>query len=479
MINLLPTPKKYEIDTDIVFSIKPVITGDDALWSDGIEVFKEAFFKINEIEIGDGIGGIEIKRDSSLSKEKYVIDCNESISVSASDKEGFLYALASLFQLINVKDGILTCPQLHVEDYPEKDFRGFMIDLGRLWHPFDKLLRFVDLCFIYKIKYLHLHFMDDNLYTLPSKLFPKLSTKGKSYTFDEIAYLNEYAQKRGIALIPEIEGPGHATPFNEAYPEIFANKIVGEVAEQGLTEFGAVIDDKSLFCPGSQKCMEAVDALIGEICEMFPDTPYIHIGGDEAKEDYWEKCIECQRYMRENDIADVHELYCDYIGRVSNMVLSRGKTPIVWEGFSKKGAERVPKETIVIAWESYYHTATDLLEEGFKVINCTWQPLYIVKSIEQRWDALDIMKWNVYNWQHWWENSEATLNPINVTPTEDVIGGLICSWELTYEQEINFVMENLIALSERTWNVKRKLNDREFIHIHRNLLDKAARLLLY
>ena len=50
---------------------------------------------------------------------------------------------------------------------------------------------------------------------------------------------------------------------------------------------------------------------------------------------------------------------------------------------------------------------------------------------------------------------------------------------VTYEQEINFVMENLIALSERTWNVKRKLNDREFIHIHRNLLDKAARLLLY
>lgn len=478
MLNLLPTPKTFSYDEDITFKIKPAIIGDNPLWNDGIEVFKTAFLKINEIDLLEQNGGIEIKTDNGLPEEKYVIECDEKITVYASSVQGLLYALASVLQLLNVKNGIISCSKLRIEDYPEKDFRGLMVDLGILWHPFDKLLRFVDLCFLYKIKYLHLHFVDLNLYTLPSKSFPKLPTEGKSYSFEEIRFLNDYAKKRSVILVPELEGPGHANPFNDAYPEIFSNKIAGEVRRQELTEFGVSLGEKTVLCPGSQKCMDAVETLIGEVCEMFPDTPYIHIGGDEAKSDYWEKCEDCQRYIKENNLENADELYSDYIARVAKMVISRGKTPIVWEGFSKKGVKKIPKETVVMAWESYYHLPNDLLDEGFKVINASWQPLYIVPSLRQRWGALDIMNWNVYNWQHWWEKSKATLNPINLTPTGNVLGALLCSWEFTYEQEINMIMENASALSERTWNVKRLCSDDEFIPKHRRLLDISGKLIL-
>ena len=142
-----------------------------------------------------------------------------------------------------------------------------------------------------------------------------------------------------------------------------------------------------------------------------------------------------------------------------------------------KGAERIPRETVVIAWESHYHLPEDLLREGFQIINASWQPLYVVASLVRRWYAKDILQWNVYNWQHWWSESAATFNPINVTPTENLLGAEICAWGCTFEQEIGLVMENLAALTERTWNVKRKSDLNEMLENMEQLLSLASNLI--
>ncbi len=233
----------------------------------------------------------------------------------------------------------------------------------------------------------------------------------------------------------------------------------------------------SLICAGKESAMCAIYTLLQEICEMFPNSPFIHIGGDEADIKLWNECSVCREYMKQKNIGDEYELYSEFIARVAKLVLQLGKTPIVWEGFPKQGEKMIPRETIVMAWESHYHMPYDLIDEGFKIINCSWQPLYIVNSLEQRWNPLDIMRWNVYNWQHWWSESEAYLNPVNIAPTENVLGAQLCAWESTYEQEINFIMENLAALSERTWNVKRVCCDDEFKTKHKKLMQIVARLI--
>ena len=73
--------------------------------------------------------------------------------------------------------------------------------------------------------------MDTQSYTLPSAKFPKMSTAGRHYSFDEIKKLNEYAAVRGIELIPEIEFPGHSKSMVTAYPELFGNTPDGERVE--------------------------------------------------------------------------------------------------------------------------------------------------------------------------------------------------------------------------------------------------------
>ena len=106
-------------------------------------------------------------------------------------------------------------------DAPDCSYRGMMVDLARNWHDFTYLISYVDMCYYYKISVLHLHFTDDQSYTLPSKRFPKLSTKGRSYTPEQIEALNQYAEARGIQLMPEIDVPGHCISFQKEYPDIF------------------------------------------------------------------------------------------------------------------------------------------------------------------------------------------------------------------------------------------------------------------
>ncbi len=476
MINLVPTPKKAEKRSDKKFSVLPKIYSHHGEFEKYLSLFKEMFYLANEIEFSNDLGGIELFCDKNLPRGKYTIDSGEVIKVYASEDEGILYALSSLIQLIDMTDGPET-GDYFIEDYPEKSYRSMMIDLGRQWHPFSKLLKYVDLCFLYKIKFLNIHFADTNLYTLPSKVFPKLSSKGKHYSFSEIETLNTYAKERGIILVPEFECPGHAPILNQNYPEVFSDVFETESGTALYTEVGVKIETEELVCAGSEKSRNATKALLKEILDMFPDSPYINIGGDEANINQWNDCKVCREYMKSHGLKDEKELYCDYVADITKYVLSLGRTPIVWEGFPKEGCHMVPKETIVIAWESHYHMAYDLLDAGFRIINASWQPLYIVPSTRERWNSDDILNWNVYNWQHFWSESEAFLNPINVAPTEKVLGGMLCVWEMTFEQEIAFVMENLSALSERLWTVKRVCSSDEFRQKQRHLLTKASRII--
>lgn len=480
MIALLPTPKKYETLDEGLHAVLPTLFCAVADWTDVAEMLVgsvEKIFSVRLTKVDCDAAGIRILKNPSLAENAYTLDSsNGCLTLSASSREGISYAVASALLLLQGKDGALALQALSIEDYPEKDYRAFMVDMGIVWHPFDKLLKYVDLCFLYKIKYLHLHVADNDIYCLPSRAFPKLNEAGKCYTYDEIAALNRYARARGVVLIPEFECPGHAVILNRHYPEVFGNHAEGELGKF-YNELGAEMDTRSLICAGSERSFEGVKTLIGEMAELFPESPYLHIGGDEASHKWWDQCRDCRAYMQANNIPDTHALYGEYVGRVAKYVLSLGRTPIVWEGFSKDSAHYVPKETVVIAWESHYQLPHELLENGFRIVNASWQPTYFVTSLRRRWTPEDLMNWNLYNWQHWWPKSAATEHPIQLDPTEDVLGASLCSWGLTYEWHITRLLENFPAFAERTWTTERKLSNDDYRNIYRKIEGKAPTLI--
>ena len=461
--HLIPAPKKLEV-LDGTLTLKSAIYTDYEDFTPLADTMCECVNTLFNITLKRENGGIILEYSKELPTNVYILDSTgENLVLKASSYEAMAHALATALQAVTKDGERLAIERCTIEDYPEKEYRALMVDLARQWHSAASVNRYIDVCFMLKMKYLHLHFIDDQSYTLPSRAFPKLPTPGRCYTYEEIAAMREYARSRGITIIPEFEAPGHAKMLNTTYPEIFANNLPGGVgAPEIKTEMGETIRAHSIICAGSRAANDAIRTLLTEICEMFPDTPYIHIGGDEANYKVWGYCETCKKYMAENNIADAHELYSEFVGRCARMVFDLGKTPIVWEGFPKSGTHHIPKETIVIAWESHYHLAPDLLEEGFKIINASWEPMYIVPDITKKWGTEEIINWGIYNWQHWYKVSAAYEHPISVEPTENVLGAQICSWESIYELEINKIIVNLCGLSERVWTTLGKVDSEDF-----------------
>ena len=436
-----------------------------------VETFVEYAKKLNGIDFEIADGGIELWRDTTLDPGQYrIISVDGKVELSAFDDDGITSGLATLHQMMSANDEIILFPACTVTDKPDCGYRALMIDLARKWHTVEEITDYIDLCYLYKIKFIHLHFTDSQGYTLPSDIFPKLPTPGKSYTKSDIEYLNEYAKKRNIEIIPELDIPGHSAKAKAAYPELFEHSPIEGVC------------DEHVLCIGKPHLLENLKRLITEIMEMFPNSRYFHIGGDEANFDTCLNCRDCLAYMQELGLDSVKALYTRFIKDVTEMVLSLGRTPIVWEGFPKEGAEMLSRGIIVTAWESLYHLPNELIDEGFTVTNSSWLPLYIVPPTHKhvaggRWFPEDILDWNIYTWRNWWKKSFAAEKPIVVEPTDKVIGGTLCAWECTYDEDIIPVLENLAAFSERLWNARSCAPNEDTIPAIKKLWELSRKLI--
>ncbi len=475
-VQIFPSPKTV-LGNGEEYELKLNVISKHSAFDQKAELLGLCFNKMYDMNPENGEGGIELCFDETIEKGAYKIVSDKKMCLYASDEEGMGYAVASVLLLVNVKKGVAYSQKMTIEDYADKWYRAFMISMVQGGMSLAKIKNIVDVCFIFKVNHLHLHLCNNTYYCYPSKVLPNLPTPESAFTFEQIEELNAYAKTRGVILVPELDLPGHAAAFTTRCPEIFANQYEGGEDRVMYSEAGALISGDELICVGSKKSREYVYKIIDEICEMFPDSPYIHLGGDEADIEAWDNCPVCREYRKEENIEDVHELYSEFIGKMCTHVLENGRTPIVWEGFPQKGVERVPKETIVCAWECYYHQPEDLLDAGFRIINGSWQPLYIVQSQTERWTPLDIMKWDVYNLQHFWSESRAYLNPVHLAPTDKVLGGQISSWGCFYELCMGRAIENLPAMCERLWTVERVCSDADFNKKHTNVVMKAAKLI--
>lgn len=423
--------------------LQPQITGPG--WLDQVNAFKQyAREKVN-VDFSAGSNGIRLHGNPALPAEGYrLVATPQGVDVYASSGKGMHHALAALLAHFAVEDGRLSIPPMHITAAPDCAYRGLMVDLARQKHPLPYLLRYIDLCWQNRASHLQLHFTDDQSFTLPLDCYPNLGTEGRTYTRDEIVFLNEYALRRGVTLVPEMDIPGHTAQFFAKYPEIFGTSGV---------------------LPACDEVFDALRRLYAEVKALFPYSPWIHIGGDEAAIAHWEECPRTQAYMQEHHIADLEEMYAEYIRIVTEMIFDLGCTPVVWEGFGKAYNDRISRDVIVIAWESYYQPAYDLAQAGFTLINCSWKPLYIVTP-DTHWTPEEIQVWHPHKWQHWWEKSAAYPDGYTIAEDYPVLGGQLCAWgdglvsytdiDKACTDELALIEERLPALCARTWGASWK-----------------------
>ncbi|MDE7411459.1 MAG: family 20 glycosylhydrolase [Paramuribaculum sp.] len=296
---------------------------------------------------------------TGVSTEGYIMDITpKGITITAKTETGAFYAVQSLLQLTH--DGEvrrLQCAE--VKDTPRFSYRGMHFDVSRHFRSVDFLKKQIDAMAQLKMNNMHLHLTDGAGWRMPVDAYPRLTqfaawrpqrtwqdwrnagtfycesdfpgASGGFYSKDELRELVDYASRRHIRVIPEIEMPGHSEEVLAAYPELSCS---GQPYKN------------SDFCPGKEATFAFLEKVIDEVIDVFP-SEYIHIGGDEASKDAWKTCPDCQRRMKEEGIVDVDGLQSYLIKRMEKYINSHGRQIIGWDEILQGG---VAPGATVMSW---------------------------------------------------------------------------------------------------------------------------------
>jgi hexosaminidase len=372
-----------------------------------MEVLKTATLPPNERVIS-----LELNKtpDKVLGNEGYVLEVLENqIKMTANKPAGLFYAMQSLRQMLppmveNKEMGLPYAPIMgcKITDYPRFGWRGLMLDVSRHFFSKDEVKQYIDMMARYKFNILHWHLTDDNGWRIEIKSLPKLTevgawrveraghygerpdpkpdekaTYGGFYTQEDIKEVVKYAAERQIAIVPEIDVPGHSMAALAAYPELSCRKETKYVNPgtkfsewYGNGTFKMLIENT--LNPADEKVYEFLDKVFGEVAKLFPHR-YIHIGGDESYHGYWEEDKGCQELMKKKNLKNGHELQSYFMKRLEKIILSKGKKMMGWDEILEGG---LAPEAAVMSWRGM-KGGIEAAKQGHEVVMTPTQFCYL------------------------------------------------------------------------------------------------------
>jgi len=387
---------------------------------------------------------IVLQLDPALKGEAYTLEVADGAIVKGGTYQSVASGTVTLLQSLMSANGVLGIPRLKIADEPFYAYRGALIDLARKYHSPGGIEQVIELCRMYKVRYLQLHLSDDHLFMFPSTKFPHLGKSNQEfarfepgsmphvvpYKLDVLKGLERYAKERGVYLVPELDLPGHSGRLIADAQDVF-----------GLPGNGSTVNI------ANPKTMEALTVLMNEVMDVFQSTPYVHLGADEVGLGGLDQTPEYKQAEAKLGIKSVHDLYCKFIVDMHAVVAKRGKKAIVWEeAWNPGGAYPLPKDAIVMSW-THGRNPTDIAKAGYQVINASWTPLYIVRGDKRPLDFLFNWKVPMFGQGHLGNDSFTTL-----TDAKELIGTQLCSWENAENIEIQGLRDRLALVAEKAWN---------------------------
>ena len=457
------------------------------------------------VNYGSPIGslkGIYFLKDATLAPEEYKIEvASRAVKVTAADHNGFLYAIATLRQMLPTEvfagqqvKGSVTIPCCTIQDKPRFGYRGIMLDCARHFFPVDVVKKWLDVCAMYKINRFHWHLTEDQGWRLEIKKYPLLTEVGSFragtqtttdrskhdgkryggyYTQEQVREVVAYAEKLGITVIPELDLPGHMLGALASYPWLGCTGGPYQV----WTRWG-VCDQ--VLCVGKESTFEFLFNVLDEICELFP-SEYIHIGGDECPKKEWDKCPICQAKMDELGlVADEkgtrgQKLQNYVTKRVQEHLAAKGRKIIGWDEILE--GELGPGAT-VMSWRGT-KGGEKASAMGFDVIMSPTTYCYLDYKQGVREDDLAIgagyPKKSDYDAKNLY--SYEPLAGIQAGAEKHILGVQANMWTewIHNDPELFYMLiPRLQALSEVQWTQPEK---RSYEHLEQKLKDKHFKIM--
>lgn len=501
-INIVPKPKSVQLTRGLPFEFnyktKIVATDEGSRQLAGYlndYLLKFHGFKIEYTDKLQKKNAIVFERLSAQgnipSDEDYSLNVTkETIKIGARGDAGLFYGLQSFLQLLltKIEKGKARIPAVEIADQPRFKYRGMHLDVSRHFMPIEFVKKFIDLMSQYKLNQFHWHLTDDQGWRIEIKKHPKLTEIGSKrkesqagpytttfrgdgipiegfYTQEQIRDVVKYAKARHINVIPEIELPGHASAALAAYPELGAG--CKENYEYKVQQTWGIF--KEVFCP-TDKTFKFLEDVLSETISLFPDSPYIHIGGDEVLKDHWKESAFVQELKKRENLKDEHEVQSYFIRRMEKFVNSKGKIIIGWDEILEGG---LAPNAVVMSWRgekggieaakakhNVIMTPTNFLYFDYGQGDPKYEPLNIGNQVSLE---------TVYNY-----------NPVPKELTADeakyILGAQANIWTeyLKKPESVEYMMlPRMLALSEVVWS---PLESKNFADFKTRLPNQFARL---
>ncbi|MDN5213647.1 family 20 glycosylhydrolase [Fulvivirgaceae bacterium BMA12] len=299
----------------------------------------------------------------------------DGVNVKSVSPRGLYYGMQTLLQLLPAEveskskvAGIdWDIPSVEIMDKPRFKWRGMHLDVCRHFLSVDFIKKQLDVMALYKLNTFHWHLTEDQGWRIEIKKYPKLTEigsirldEGKEYggyyTQEEIKEVVAYAAERFIDVVPEIELPGHSLAALTGYPALSCAGGPFEVRNVWGVE-------PDIFCAGQEETFGFLEDVIDEVTQLFP-YEYFHIGGDEAPKDRWKTCSKCQRRIKQEGLADEHELQSYFIKRAETILQKRNKKLIGWDEILEGG---LAPTAAVMSWRGE-KGGIEAAEQGHDVV---------------------------------------------------------------------------------------------------------------
>ncbi|WP_316831334.1 beta-N-acetylhexosaminidase [Pedobacter aquatilis] len=439
---------------------------------------------------------LNTQEDAQLGNEGYKLNVNPTqIVITANKPAGIFWGAQSLIQLFPaeieskelIKDTKWKLPCVDVTDYPKLGWRGLMFDVARHFFTKDEVKHFIDDMVRYKFNLLHLHLADDEGWRIEIKGLPKLTevgawsvkkvgtfgdftpptpdeprTYGGFYTQEDIKELVQYAQERFVNIMPEIDVPGHSLAIIASYPELSCTpEAVNYKVRSGekIMDWSrgapptALVDNN--LCPANEKVYSFLDTVITQIAKLFP-FEYIHMGGDEAAHNFWEKNDQVKALMQREGLKTIPQVQAYFEKRVEQIVVSKGKKFMGWDEILDGG---VSPTASVMSWRG--------MKYGIQAAN----DKHNVVMSPTEFAYLDYMQADVTTEPRVYAslrlNKAYQFNPVPAgVNAQYVIGGQANLWTeqiFTFRQVQYMVWPRAFAISESVWSPIEKKNWTNFV----------------
>ena len=465
--DIIPAPKAYE-EMPGAFRLRSAAVEADPAFAETAADLSARLAAVTGLKTAKP-AAIRLVRVEGLPEEAYRLEVTQQqVTIEATDPAGAFYGVQSFLQLLpaqvygdkRAKGVRWTAPCCRVEDRPHFPYRGMHLDVGRYFMPKETVMRFIDLMAMHKQNMFHWHLTEDQGWRIEIKKYPRLTEVGAwrpftadyrdenpdgtphggFYTQDDVREIVEYARRRFVTVIPEIELPGHASAAIAAYPQLSCNP---DAPHAVATSWGVKTD---VFCPNAFT-FQFLEDVFTELFDLFP-SPYYHIGGDECPKDAWMESDYCKDLMKVLGITDFHELQTFFVRRMDSFLRAHGKTVIGWDEILDGSAV---ESTVVMSYRGHA-PAAKAIQRGMKTIlvpnRWTYLDYYQMDpALEPKAQSLYLPIDKVYNYF-------PAVDSLRTLSDEYIIGYECCVWgeyAQTPERVEYLAFPRAVAAAEVAW----------------------------